>query len=311
MRSPVEYYFRYQDLTIPASDGGEDLATGVMVDRYRLGAQQPYIDERIRLARKVQNDLKIRRKSDPAAKIQVRAHTPGGYEVREFDGLAFTAKDQLWALLRYPYVGKGSPEAVQAALQLGAVDLPGSPAIVEPANFQSYCDKWFGLDCNGFVGNYLRHEYRGLPWWDVNASPGIGPDHLITDIWSNFDGVARKRADEIASDELNLLAMVDASGAIIKGGGAPYGHIMLSGPGESAEVFNLKAKLGVPDDKPVPAICIAESTGAIDPADHKTGLVRSFYAYADRAGQPGVIRVNRGFNGSVINVRVKGAPWPG
>src|SRR5262249_45378321 len=138
MRSPVEYFSLYQSLTIPSSEGPDDLASGISVDHYRLGAQQPYIDERLRLAKKVQKDLALRKKQDPQAAIHVRVATADGYEEHDFPGLKFADGDQLWALLRYPYVGKGSPEAVQVALQLAAVELPGSPAIVAPDKFQSY-----------------------------------------------------------------------------------------------------------------------------------------------------------------------------
>jgi hypothetical protein len=307
MRTPVDYYFRYQNITVPSPDGQGDLATGITVDRYRLGSQQAYVDERSRLIRKVRADLKIRRKEDPGAVISLRVSTPDGYQDHSFDN---GEAEQLSALLRYAYVGKGSPESVQVALQLGAVDLPGSPPIVEPENFQAYCDKWLGLDCSGFVGNFLRHDYRGVAWADVNETDSeIKSNDLITEIWNKFDGTVRNSAEEIDPNDLNLLCMVDGDGKIVGGGSGPYGHIMISGPGERADVYNLKSQLGVADDVGVPAICVAESTGAVDPSDSKNGLVRSFYAYVDRAGQPGVFRMHRGFNGKPINVRVKGAPW--
>lgn len=308
MRTPVDYFFEYQDITVLSPDGGAPLATGILVDRYRLGSGQAYMDERSRLIRKAQKDLDIRRRDDPDAVITVRVATPDGEEEHSFDSAKTGA---LAALLRYPYVGKGSPESVQVALQLAAAELPGSPPIVAPENYQAYCDKWLGLDCNGFVGNYLRHVYEGVPWYDVDATDGVEPNNLITDIWTKFDGTPRARAADIDPDELNLLCMVDANGKIIRGGEAPHGHIMISGPGERADIFNMKAKLGVPDATGVPAICVAESTGSVDPGDRKNGLVRSFYAYVDRAGQAGVMKVCRGFNDGTFNVRVKGAAWPG
>jgi hypothetical protein len=310
LQTSVEYQGRFLDISVLAADGSE-AASGLTVDRYRLGSTQAHIDERARLGRKVQKDLRIRRQSDPDAAIEVRVQTADGIEERTFDSLSFAKTDQLWALLRYPYVGKGSPEAIQVTLQLAMTDLPGSPPIVAAADFQAYCDQWFGLDCNGFVGNYLRHVVAGTPWWDVTQAPGIGPDHLITEIFRTFPGDVRNSADQVDFRELNLLAMVDDAGKVIKGGGEPHGHIVLSGPGERADIFALKQALGVPDDQGVPAICVVESTGAIDPADSRNGLVRSFYAYVDRPGQQGVMRVHRGFNGKGMKVRVKGMHWSG
>jgi hypothetical protein len=62
MQSPLDYYFRYHAITVPASDGSDDLATDIRVDRYRLGAQEKYMDERARLGRKVKKDLQIRKR---------------------------------------------------------------------------------------------------------------------------------------------------------------------------------------------------------------------------------------------------------
>lgn len=308
MQTPVDYLDRFTNLSVFDADVGEWIS-GLAVDRYRLGAQQPYIDERLRLARKVKKDLAVRRRTDPDAVIEITVETASGVEQTTFDDLTFEGDDQLWALLRYPYVGKGSPEAIQVACQLAIRDVPGSPPLVASAGLQAYCDKWLGLDCNGFVGNFLRHVVAAVPWTDVNRDASIEANNLITDMFATYGGVARNAAAEINPDELNLLALVDDSGRVIKGGGAPYGHIMISGPGERDEVFDLKSTFGVPNESGVPAICVAESTGAIDPDDGRTGLVRSFYAYVDKPGQPGVFRVRRGFNGKVINVRVKGASW--
>jgi len=313
MQSPVDYYFRYHSITVPSPDGGDDLATDIRVDRYRLGAQEKYMNERARLARKVKKDLQILKQDNPDAVLRIRVATPNGVEEQEFSEFNITESDQLWGLMRHPYVGKGSPEAVQVLLQLAAQELEGSPAIVRPEDFQTYCDNWLGLDCNGFVGNYLRHEYQGIPWNDVTADRDANaPDYLITDIFNRFDGTVRETADEIDSSEINVLAMVDAQGKIIPGGAGGFGHIMISGPGERDDVAGLKAKLGVGADETVPAICVCESTAAADSnTDGESGLARSFYAYVAHPSQKGVFRVHRGLNGGVINVRIKGAPWTG
>ena len=309
MLSPAQYFDRYRSITVPAVDG-DDLATSLHVDHYRLGAPQPAIDERYKLGKKVEKDLAIRRKTDPQAGVRVRVDTSTGREDREFPTFSMKSEDQLWALIRYPYVGKGSPESIQVALQLAAVDLPGSPPFVRPEAFQSYCDKWLGLDCNGFVGNFLRHEHAAIPWWDVTSTGGIEPDDKISDIWTKFEGEVRESADAINPDDLNLLVMVDAAGKIVPGGVAgAYGHIGISGPGESSSVPGLKGKLPGAGDDAVPAICVVESTAA-KKADGNNGLARSFYAYVENPAQPGVFRFHRGVNGGLISMRVKAAAWP-
>jgi hypothetical protein len=312
MQTPADYAARYESITVPSPDGGADLATGLAVDTYLLGLRTGTFDERARVGKKIQKDLAIRRKSDPSAKIVVRVNTPDGVDEHSFDGLSFNDGDQLWALLRYPFVGKGSPEGIQALLQLGSVELPGSPAAIKAANFQAYCDKWLGLDCNGLVGNYLRHVVKGIDWWDVTATASdASPDHDIKTIWEGFGGIERTSADDIDFNDLNLLVMVDAAGKIKPGGGKDPGHIMISQPREIDFDVGLKKVLAVPDDQEVPGIIVLESTAAKDSADKKSGVAKSTYAYADYKPQKGVIRVRRGLNGSPLNVRVRGAKWAG
>jgi hypothetical protein len=312
VQTPADYAARYESITVLSPDGGDDLATGLSVDRYLLGIRNGGYDERLRVAKKIQKDLAIRRKTDPSAKIVVRVSTPDGVDEQSFDNLTIKDDDQLWGLLRYPYAGKGSPDGIQALLQLGSVELPGSPAAISPANFQAYCDKWLGLDCNGLVGNFLRHIYHDIDWWDVTATKSkVSPNNLITDIWDGFDGEVRATADEVDFNNLNLLVMVNAAGKIIPGGGGGPGHIMISQPREIEFDVGLKKLLGVPDDQEVPGIQVLESTAAKDSADNKNGLAKSIYAYADYKPQKGVMRVRRGLNGAPLNVRIKGAQWTG
>jgi len=311
MQTPADYAARYENLTVPSLDGSADLATGLKVDTYLMGSRTGTFDERGRVGRKIKADLAIRRKSDKSAKMVVRVHTSDGLEEREYDDFNLKDDDQLWTLLRYPYVGKGSPEGIQALLQLASVDLPGSPAAIKPANFQSYCDKWLGLDCNGLVGNYLRHVREGIDWWDVTTTKSdVSPDHDIKTIWNGFDGTERSSADDVDFNELNLLVRVDPAGKIIPGGKKDPGHIMISQPREIEFDVGLKSKLGVPDDREVPGILVLESTAAKDVADKKSGVAKSFYAYVDSKPK-GVMLVRRGLNGTTLSVRIKGAKWSG
>lgn len=314
MQTPAEYAARYENIAVPSLDGSGDLATGIVVDRYLLGVRAGGFDERVRLERKIQKDLAIRRKTDKSARISICVHTPGGLEERSYDSLDHNnASDQLWKLLSYPYVGKGSPEGIQAILQLAAVELPGSPAIVDPARFQDYCTKWLGLDCNGLVGNYLRHQWAGIDWSDsTTTKSGLDPNTDIKTIWDSFSGIERSSAADVNFKELNLLVMVDSAGKIIPGGAkGGYGHILISQPHEIEYDTGLKKLLGVPDDQEVPGLIVLESTAAKDSADNKDGLAKSAYAYVDQPKMKGVIKVRRGLNNTTLSVRIKGAAWNG
>ena len=315
MQTPADYAARFESITVPSPDGGVDVASGIRVDRYLLGVRPGGFDERVRLSQKIQKDLALRRKTDKTATIVIRIDTPGGIEERSYDGLNHKlASDQLWKLLSYPYVGKGSPEGIQAILQLASVELPGSPALVKPANFQTYCETWLGLDCNGLVGNYLRHIWQGIPWSDVTTTAsGVSPNNDIKAIWDGFDGTERTAAADVNFRELNLLVMVDkVTGKIVPGGpGGVSGHIMISQPREVEYDTGLKSILGVPDDREVPGLIVLESTAARDVADGRSGLAKSAYAYADHPKLKDVLKVRRGLDNSPLNVRIKGAAWSG
>ena len=312
MQTPADYAARYESLTVLSADGSADLATGLAVDRYLLGLSTAAGNERYRVGLKIQKDLAIRRKTDKDAKITARVQTPDGIVEHVFGDLTMGPKDELWMLLRYPYGGKGSPEAIQTLLQLAAVDLPGSPPAIKPADFQSYCDKWLGLDCNGLVGNYLRHVYQGIDWWDIATSKGISPNTDIQVIWDGLEGTARTSADAVDFRELNLLVLVDDAGKIKPGGpGKKPGHIMISQPREIEYDTGLKSVLGVPNDQEVPGLIVLESTAAKDVADKKSGVAKSAYAYADHPKLKAVIKVRRGLDNSSIGVKIKGAKWSG
>ena len=310
MLSPPEYLQRYREVIVSSASDAWSPVT-ISVDRYLLNTpsrQQNIMNERAKLAHKVLKDLSILRTTDPAAGISVTVDSGSGVERRTFDTFTTNATDQLWALLRYPFVGKGSPEAVSIALQLAAVDLPGSPAIVSPENFQSYCDAWLGLDCNGLVGNYLRHVLYRVAWDDVNSTKEIGPDSDISTIWNRFSGTEYTHVDEVDPSQLILIVLVDEHGKVKPGGSSGYGHILLSGPGESTSINGVKNMLGIDQ---APAICTVESTHAKHQPEGKDGLFRGWSAYAESRAQAGVFRLLRGVDGPPIPVRMKGMNWNG
>ena len=313
MQTPADYAARFENITVPSLDGSGDLATGLSVDKYLLSVRPGGYDERTRLAWKIEKDLAIRRKTDKSAGVRICVRTSAGLEERSF--ASFNHKDsddQLWKLVSFPYVGKGSPEGIQAIFQLASVDLPGSPAMVKPANFQSYCNKWLGLDCNGLVGNYLRHVWKGIDWADVTTTASaVGPNNDIQVIWDGFGGTERTSAADVDFRELNLLVMVDPVTGKIKPGPKPPGHIMISQPREAEFDVGLKKILGVPDDQEVPGIVVLESTAAKDGADKKDGVAKSAYAYVDQPKLKGVMKVRRGLNNTSLSVRIKGAKWSG
>jgi hypothetical protein len=182
-------------------------------------------------------------------------------------------------MARYVFSGKGSPEACQIVLQLA-----GQWGLA-PDGLQKYADQGLGLDCNGFVGNYLWHEKRGNPWNNLGVGNlDLGPDALIDELCK---GKAVTKWDDIRASQMYVLGMVDSSGQVMRGGPAANegdpapaaGHIVIT-EGRLRPAASVQGR-------PVPAaIRVVESTAA-----HTPGLWESWYSFA--AVSQGIFTLNR------------------
>jgi hypothetical protein len=129
------------------------------------------------------------------------------------------------------FSGKGSPEDVQLTLQLAA------RCGVANKGLQKYCDEMvdtyarLGLDCNGFVGNYLCYRDPGFAWnfSTIDAKPRIHGNMLIGDICNKLTTKEVKNVDEMQIPRIYVLGMVDGNGTVVDGGWGPnVGHIMVT-----------------------------------------------------------------------------------
>jgi hypothetical protein len=159
-----------------------------------------------------------------------RAHT-------EFD-----AWFPLWYYARKAFYGKCSPEEAAITLQLAA-----RFNLLKGLGLQGYCDKYLGLDCNGFVGNYLVHGRKGLDW-ELAEPPNAKDDYLAN---RTIDAIIKQTATAVTKIEdlkptgSYLLGLVGPSGRVIpQTEGDMFGHIVVTQPG-------LGWKADYPDDKKV------------------------------------------------------------
>jgi|SRR5215475_6925706 len=144
---------------------------------------------------------------------------------------------------RYPFEGKGSPEQAQLAIQLV---YRYHKATFTPEQFVE--KDFIGLDCNGFVGNYIQRVLQDIPWLeaDPDKDPGptmkIGPllraqgnDNQITDL------------SHLAREETYLFGLCDPDGFIWDPKDArshTSGHIMITEP-DTLEQVDDGWKIGV------------------------------------------------------------------
>jgi hypothetical protein len=129
------------------------------------------------------------------------------------------------AYARYAFAGKGAPEHCQIVLQLADHWNLASNGL------QAYADAALGLDCNGFVGNYLWHvaSKHPHPWTNlgVKNSDYEGPDSGIS---AYFIGKRRISSwGEMRPGRCYILGRADASGDVIdKVSGSDAAHIAIT-----------------------------------------------------------------------------------
>jgi hypothetical protein len=264
--SPAAYKARYVHLTVPLANGA---TTEVRVNQYRRRGQPGQdVDEAASKAffdslSKYHVDMQLR--VDPGARTfrVVHRNQDSSFKVTEQtqsgpEKVGDDFSKQISGMARYVFVGKGAPEHCQILLQL--VD----HWKLAPDGLQIYADKALGLDCNGFVGNYLWHANRQQSW----TSLGLGHHEEGPDM--SIDGYFDRRKPIRRWEELNparsyLLGLVDGAGHIIPGGsgGADPGHIAITEPG--------RFRPATPSQPP--AVWAVESTAAHDP-----GLWESWYS---------------------------------
>ena len=150
--TPWNYACRYLAIDVPG------VATGpVKIGRYHRGAPTKAKDELLGTVR----DHFGHHKADRLYRL---ATTINGQP------FAVQSYDEIKLNLQNPFIGKGSPEECQLVLQL-AVALK----LVRPQSLQTWADLNLGLDCNGFVGNYLVHDLLAKPWRNTASAKEVGP----------------------------------------------------------------------------------------------------------------------------------------
>ncbi len=167
------------------------------------------------------------------------------------------------------FMGKGNPECVQAALQLAV-----RANLAKPETLQAWCDSNdIGLDCNGFIGSYLRHVINGKPWYDepttkkqdhTEASANMSIElamqrpigHLITtipELVQNSQGII-------------LFAKCGEDGVVRDRFASGVGHFMISNPHSARPAFlqNLSGMPGKTGERFLTlALDVIESTGGL------------------------------------------------
>jgi hypothetical protein len=220
--TPAQYAKRYLPVMVMASGSAE--AYPITVDRYRIGDPPPAKDQ---LWSAVKAHFASEQRKNRNYRLELIVN-------RQLVTVS-SAQEILRAVVN-PFSGKGSPEDVQVALQL-AVKL----GVVPAGRLQMWADANIGLDCNGFVGNYIYREILDHAWRDAPGDSETGPAADIATIFNNVAGRNHPAAlTEVADIDVtrpHVIVRVDASGNVIAGGpealkAGKVGHIAITEPGQ-------------------------------------------------------------------------------
>lgn len=176
--------------------------------------------------------------------------------------------------------GKGSPEECQITLQLAL----RYGLAVNINELRKYCeDGKIGLDCNGFVGSYMR---------DVL---GKNVDHNTTIDVLLKSGHPVTKIEEINNQNIYVLGLVSNSGVVIpRKLEGKIGHVMITTPMGFDMIGILKSII-------YPRVRVVESTGG-------KGLVESDYLLLGtekkNGKETGVFKVHRGSKNEEMRVRI-------
>jgi hypothetical protein len=299
-RTPAQYAAQYLPVTVPSAEGNVQVNVG----RYHIGG--PSSGAKDALWGAVGAHFAAMQKTNPGYRLELSVN-----------GLPtlVASREQIRYSLINPFFGKGSPEDVQVALQL-ALRL----RVVTRDRLQAWADANIGLDCNGFVGNYIMREIMGNPWWlHQRGAKTPGPSAAITAIFEWAAGHSEESAladtSQIDASVPHLFARVDSAGHVMPGGKV-VGHVGLTEPGMKMDHSFVSDSMGGLDLKSAQqglygkfALRSVESAGQHS-GGIKVGVSQNWLIFLGKvSGQPKVFEVIRD------NIRhrdfIKIAPLPG
>jgi hypothetical protein len=252
MPTPADYKKRYENFPVPLTTGG---SASVGVTKYRatfMGSGNMAVNTAAMNA------------FDGKFHDFAKKGFPSGLtlQVDTGQGLRAVTDDEAKTLytpnygnalraLKSVYQGKGSPELCQIVLQLAA---HWKLANSDQAGLQKYADEGFGLDCNGFAGNFIWHVTNKNDWTDHGLDAVEGPNSKIFKYQgSNFPVT---NWDDVTAGPY-LFLRTNEVGAILDGTGDDIGHMALTEP------LKFRAKSG-PNPRGVDVVESSASMGGLN-----------------------------------------------
>jgi len=271
--TPWDYAQRYLPVQVPGT--GAPLA--IAIARYHLGAPSAAKDE---LLGAVRDHFVSKQRGNPNYRLAVNVN----------GAAADLSLQETTTMMNRPFWGKGSPEDCQIVLQL-ALTLGRK----RPVELQGWADANLGLDCNGFVGNYLFRDVLGNDWRIAPGKTDVEPSSTIDEYFSRWAEAPVEDLAAIVPGRMHLIVRVDDGGHVIPQFlGGKVGHIAITQPNEIMQhsfvtdtmgFYDLEtAKLGMYGKL---ALRTVESAGPVK------GVQRNWMVFVRPANLKGVFEVRR------------------
>ena len=206
--SASRYGERYRALNVSFDDG----TTGIFSpSNYRMGIGDTQTKDSL------WQSLRQHFRAESGLSVDVFVGSSRSATTHEFatrDELRYTALNAFW--------GKASPEEMQVTLQL--LDKFG----VKPrAELAAYCGTTnIGVDCSGFVGNYLAREIGSTAWTSRVGRGVVGPSTKSNAIFNHYSANRITSLDQLRTAHQYLLAYCNTQGS--PHSSDPTGHIMIT-----------------------------------------------------------------------------------
>jgi hypothetical protein len=214
--SPLVYKQRYENLPVTLANGN---TVTVSVHKYVNAGLAQFHNPAAR-------DAFLAKLNSAGVDIELRVDSGNGAQP-----VGALALNNIPLFSRYVFAGKGAPEHCQIVLQLA------DHWNLAPQGLQAYADAALGLDCNGFVGNYLWHIIDERPWSEMGQDHTDGPDTGISGYFDRRKKISR--FGEMKSGRCYIRGRTDAGGTVIdKGAGDDAAHIAITEPGLSGNAIS-------------------------------------------------------------------------
>lgn len=209
--TPLDYMNQYLKLQVILDDWAGDIAS---IDMYLNHGIQP------------RSGVAWNAGSQLIGEMARETKTPWGSTQFSIEGFLIKGIN-----IRRPFMGKGSPQDFKDALWLahryGFITNPARPR-AGSLSLSQYCRTYTGVDCNGFVGNYLaQHHNTPIEVYGAAANRLTGVEQIRSGtalVWvppqgGQYPHIAIVNSARVVGDTLQW-DLVQSSGSLVKGGPA-------------------------------------------------------------------------------------------